>query len=258
MVESENLNDGAKQVLAALGEHGPLTTKQLRMETDLESNQLVLYRCDEHLLPADLIEDIDVPGQSRGFALTDAGKRYLEQHVNGIDRPQTLADVVDEMDALEDEIDTLRDRVQEAQGTVNTYDQQIEGVERHLNVEIEDVRRWIRGEEKRTNELKEDLRTDIRELDEDLQSLSDGLQEALDETEENLKDKLESERARLTETEDWAEAQLKKLEEKTNANARVAEQFEETMEETTETADQAAAVLDRGLLGRLYWLLTGR
>ncbi|WP_254274619.1 hypothetical protein [Haloarcula marina] len=124
------LDRNAERMLVMLADDGPLKTSALRERLELKKNQAVNYRGkrvlgggrdDDDPALGFVQNDGDGMGTSTELTwwLTELGQEWVRQHRDDLESPQDAKEAVELVRELQDEIDSLRGRIQQAEGKVS-------------------------------------------------------------------------------------------------------------------------------------------
>ncbi|MFC7059835.1 hypothetical protein [Halovenus salina] len=150
--DEQKIDQLSEQILVALYEAGDwLKTRELARRTgvDMDSRNRISYRRREHLSPAGLVVTRqspdytgDAPEPPVEYRLTEDGRHWVKWNRDDLATPANNQEVLDRLDELEEQVETLQGTVDEKFGEVG----QLEQKKRYLEGVVEDEREKLADE----------------------------------------------------------------------------------------------------------------
>jgi len=302
LAEEGGLAPQFRLILLALESDGPSSTSSLRDAADLDQNQQVIYRMETYLVPAALVSEVGADerdeNEPRLWRLTDGGKRWLQEHREDVEGPQTLDEACETAAEAVDIAEQARSSAGSATATVADLEQRLDDA--LATLEAVEATVDERAQEQASTEITEsisELRTEIiracaqvvneRDDGEDSQDdtpdrerrprnqqptddLPDDLDDAMEQLATAVEDNLQAQTGdALAELSEkcamMVHDEVTELEQRIGETEAAVEDLNEsvvTLAERTETvnkkADAALELQERGFLGRVRWLLLGQ
>lgn len=209
---------GSQKILMALNPSDWTNTGALRKVGELSQNSQVLYRVEEHLIPAGLVEEQKrrTEQDTRQFRLTRSGELWLDEHHADLIVPATRAETQEMASQAAEEASSAKESVQ-------SYRKKVHRLKNDVNDALDEVEEDFQRHHSRLSNVEGRSHSNKRDVSDVSESVA-GVSDRVDALEQHHEESVNRLGSRLSE-------QSSEIEELRDANEELREEIEELREQ---------------------------